>query len=244
MPELGLYDLRNRFMSPDLGRFLQPDPIGFKGDASNLYRYAGNDWGNRVDLLGLDPMNPSAELIAAAASEVETCRQVSNSNSDGQGEGWERGSWVAQFGAEIVKRSEHNYGPMARGQPGKQFTGPQTTTGPGEDLGSAPRIFEHNHTNEVFRDKSGNEVGPKKGTLVHQADREHADDAQAPYMVTDKKGKVRDLYLPSTDPAQQKAHKDWRIDRQDRKVGPWRTIMKEPPAPQATPPPPKPTTGK
>jgi RHS repeat-associated protein len=36
--EIGLYDDRNRFMSPDLGRFLQPDPIGFKGDASNLYR--------------------------------------------------------------------------------------------------------------------------------------------------------------------------------------------------------------
>src|SRR5881409_920501 len=34
--EIGLYDDRNRFMSPDLGRFLQPDPIGFKGDASNL----------------------------------------------------------------------------------------------------------------------------------------------------------------------------------------------------------------
>ena len=53
MPELGLYDNRNRFMSPDLGRFLQPDPIGFKGDASNLYRYVGNDWANRTDPMGL-----------------------------------------------------------------------------------------------------------------------------------------------------------------------------------------------
>ena len=52
--EIGLYDDRNRFMSPDLGRFLQPDPIGFKGDASNLYRYCGNDWANRSDLSGLD----------------------------------------------------------------------------------------------------------------------------------------------------------------------------------------------
>jgi RHS repeat-associated protein len=43
IPELGLYDLRNRFMSPELGRFLQADPIGFKGDASNLYRYCHND---------------------------------------------------------------------------------------------------------------------------------------------------------------------------------------------------------
>src|SRR5206468_2043885 len=30
-----------------------PDPIGFKGDASNLYRYCGNDWANRTDPMGL-----------------------------------------------------------------------------------------------------------------------------------------------------------------------------------------------
>ncbi len=41
--ELGLYDLRNRFYSPDLGRFLQPDPIDFDGDPTNLYRYCGNN---------------------------------------------------------------------------------------------------------------------------------------------------------------------------------------------------------
>ncbi len=41
-------------MSPDLGRFLQPDPIGFKGDSSNLYRYCGNDWANRSDPMGTD----------------------------------------------------------------------------------------------------------------------------------------------------------------------------------------------
>jgi RHS repeat-associated protein len=54
IPQLGLYDDRNRFMSPALGRFLQPDPIGFKGDASNLYRYCSNDWANRTDPTGLD----------------------------------------------------------------------------------------------------------------------------------------------------------------------------------------------
>jgi RHS repeat-associated protein len=41
--ELGLYDLRNRFYSPDVGRFLQADPIGFGGDATNLYRYCANN---------------------------------------------------------------------------------------------------------------------------------------------------------------------------------------------------------
>src|SRR5438094_1048049 len=49
--EIGLYDLRNRFYSPDIGRFLQVDPIGFGGDVSNLYRYVGNN-----PLTGLDPL--------------------------------------------------------------------------------------------------------------------------------------------------------------------------------------------
>jgi uncharacterized protein RhaS with RHS repeats len=40
-------------MSPELGRFLQSDPIGFKGDASNLYRYCGNDPVDRTDPMGL-----------------------------------------------------------------------------------------------------------------------------------------------------------------------------------------------
>lgn len=62
MPEIGLYDDRNRFMSPDLGRFLQPDPIGFQGDASNLYRYCGNNWGNRIDRTGLYEGTPNGSV--------------------------------------------------------------------------------------------------------------------------------------------------------------------------------------
>jgi RHS repeat-associated protein len=50
--ELGLYDLRNRFYSPDIGRFLQPDPVGFNGDATNLYRYCGNNPLTRSDPSG------------------------------------------------------------------------------------------------------------------------------------------------------------------------------------------------
>ncbi len=55
-PELGLYDLRNRFYSPDLGRFLQPDPIGFEGDATNLYRYCGNNPTTASDPTGEYPV--------------------------------------------------------------------------------------------------------------------------------------------------------------------------------------------
>jgi len=64
--ELGLYDLRNRYYSPDIGRFLQADPIGFGGDATNLYRYCGNNPLKRSDPSGLsgtiviNTTNPSA----------------------------------------------------------------------------------------------------------------------------------------------------------------------------------------
>ncbi len=51
--EMGLYDLRNRFYSPDIGRFIQPDPIGFDGDATNQCRYCGNNPENRSDPSGL-----------------------------------------------------------------------------------------------------------------------------------------------------------------------------------------------
>jgi RHS repeat-associated protein len=54
--DIGLYDLRNRFYSPDMGRFLQADPIGFEGDASNLYRYCGNNPITRSDPTGLSSL--------------------------------------------------------------------------------------------------------------------------------------------------------------------------------------------
>lgn len=90
MSALGLYDLRNRFMSPELGRFLQADPIGiqiqgakpsaqaaayfwagqapakFASTELNLYRYCRNDPANLMDPLGLDPMVVDQETDALA----------------------------------------------------------------------------------------------------------------------------------------------------------------------------------
>jgi RHS repeat-associated protein len=51
--EIGLYDLRNRFYSPDIGRFLQTDPIDFDRDSTNLYRYCGNNPLTNADPFGL-----------------------------------------------------------------------------------------------------------------------------------------------------------------------------------------------
>jgi RHS repeat-associated protein len=54
--ELGLYDYRDRFYYPVLGRFLQSDPTGFDAGDANLFRYCGGDPVNGSDPMGLgDP---------------------------------------------------------------------------------------------------------------------------------------------------------------------------------------------
>ena len=52
--ETGLNDHRNRQALPAMGVFLQPDPIGFRGDPNNVYRYCGNNSVNNSDPMGLD----------------------------------------------------------------------------------------------------------------------------------------------------------------------------------------------
>lgn len=51
--DIGLYDYRNRMYSPQIGRFLQIDPIRFDAKDNNLYRYVTNNPINMIDADGL-----------------------------------------------------------------------------------------------------------------------------------------------------------------------------------------------
>jgi RHS repeat-associated protein len=53
LSELGIYDFRNRYYQPALGRCLQKDPLGFGGGDANLFRYCGGDPVNGRDPYGL-----------------------------------------------------------------------------------------------------------------------------------------------------------------------------------------------
>lgn len=52
--ETGLYYYKARYYSPEIGRFLQPDPIGYGAGDLNLYGYTGNDPIGFIDPLGLE----------------------------------------------------------------------------------------------------------------------------------------------------------------------------------------------
>jgi RHS repeat-associated protein len=103
----GHYYYKARFYHPKLGRFFQPDPIGY-GDRMNMYAYVGGDPVNRTDPSGLCSLmdvgysyyRPNGEYIGPAPGKYFVLRNCEDgaggsagANSVGVGDGGVGGSF-------------------------------------------------------------------------------------------------------------------------------------------------------
>ena len=70
VPEAGVYHYRARAYAPQIGRFLQTDPIGYAAGA-NLYGYVGADPVNFTDPWGLGPEDPGDTWICSPGMDCD-----------------------------------------------------------------------------------------------------------------------------------------------------------------------------
>jgi len=83
LSELGIYDYRFRYYQPQLGRFLQKDPIGFGGGDANLFRFCGGDPVNRRDPMGLqEPEVPDENEDRDSGSDPVFTLSIDDSFTD------------------------------------------------------------------------------------------------------------------------------------------------------------------
>jgi RHS repeat-associated protein len=78
--ETGLYYYKARYYSPTIGRFLQPDPIGY-GNGMNIYSYVRNNPLNLTDPLGLSSDGSSLGVSAQTSESLNPADYPNSQNN-------------------------------------------------------------------------------------------------------------------------------------------------------------------
>jgi RHS repeat-associated protein len=184
-----LNDYRNRVELPTMGVFLQPDPIGFKGDAANLYRFCRNNPVNKTDPLGLDPVETDSAVDRFIRHASHVTLNLSRSNSDHLGVGLERAKAIERQTGSGKLRISENTGVGT----GKPFSGPQKIYNMPLQADDGTRIiaFTHAHTHD------SQAAGLQ--TMMTQGDRGFADYTGKPFytIARGRQGEAIERYRPS-----------------------------------------------
>lgn len=142
--ETGLYFYKSRYYSPKLGRFLQPDLIGYSGGL-HLYTYVGNSPVTLHDPLGLSPIRlgaapePKAK-ISTDGSVASTFGMLSPPSVGSTDSGATTGSWT---GLDIF---------IPNGDGGGSKEGGGSGSGGGGGGGFSPWLIPGGENDPLFAD--------------------------------------------------------------------------------------------
>jgi RHS repeat-associated protein len=81
----GLYNFRARDYSPGLGRWLRPDPLGFGGGDTNLYRYVGGNPATYNDPNGQSPVLVGSLVGAGISGLLYAANWIATGQGDWRG---------------------------------------------------------------------------------------------------------------------------------------------------------------